>query len=54
MVSHEWLTDDHAVQHTRFANGVAVTVNFGEEEFRMPDGSLLGTLSHRVLGLPSK
>ena len=29
MLSHEWLTADHAVQRTRFANGVAVTVNFG-------------------------
>ena len=30
MVSHRWLTDDHAVQETKFANGVEVTVNFGD------------------------
>ncbi|MFW6163861.1 MAG: glycoside hydrolase, partial [Planctomycetota bacterium] len=31
MLSHRWLTPDHAVQETRFANGVTVTVNFGDE-----------------------
>ena len=34
-----WLTADHAVQQTRFANGV--TVNLGKHEFLMPDGSRL-------------
>ena len=41
MVSHRWLTADHSVQETEFANGVVVTVNFGDSSFAMPDGSVL-------------
>ncbi len=33
MISHEFLTPDHAVQRTRFANGAECTVNFGKENF---------------------
>ncbi len=51
MTSHGWLTEDHAVQQTRFANGVAVTVNFGDEPFTMDDGTVLSPLSHRVEGV---
>jgi len=51
MLSHEWLTEDHAVQKTRFANGVTVTVNFGEVPYALPDGTKLDPLSHRVEGL---
>jgi hypothetical protein len=29
---------DRAVQQTRFANGVAITVNFGDQPFTLPDG----------------
>jgi hypothetical protein len=50
MLSHRWLTDDRAVQQTEFANGVTVTVNFGEGAFSMPDGSALGALECRVDG----
>ncbi|TWT80047.1 Carbohydrate binding domain protein [Planctomycetes bacterium CA13] len=48
MLSHEWLTEDHAVQQTRFANGETVTVNFGDTAFTMDDGTLLEPLSHVV------
>jgi hypothetical protein len=48
MLSHRWLTDDHAVQQTRFANGLTVTVNFGDRPYELPDGSTLEPLSHRV------
>jgi hypothetical protein len=41
MLSHRWLTADHTVQQTKFANGVTVTVNLGEKEFRMDDGTRL-------------
>ena len=41
MLSHAWLTPDHAVQRTTFANGVEVTVNFGEENYEMADGKKL-------------
>jgi hypothetical protein len=50
MVSHRWLTPDHAVQQTRFANGVVVTVNFGDRDYQLPDGKLLGPLSHWAQG----
>jgi hypothetical protein len=51
MLSHRWLTDDHAVQETRFADGTVVTVNFGDKPHAMPKGGPLGPLSHRVEGL---
>ncbi len=53
MLSHEWLTADHAVQQARFANGVIVTVNFGDKPHTLPDGTVLEPLSHRVEGLDS-
>ena len=51
MLSHEWLTSDHAVQRTRFANGVVVTVNFGDTPRPLPDGTRLPALGERVEGL---
>ena len=51
MLEHAWLTDDHAVQQTRFANGVTVTVNFGDKPQTLADGTKLGPLSHTVRGL---
>lgn len=48
MLSHRWLTEDHAVQQTRFANGVTVTVNFGEKPHTLADGTTLGALASRV------
>ena len=53
MLSHQWLTADHAVQQTRFANGVVVTVNFGDQPHRLPDGTVIAPLAHRVEGLES-
>jgi len=54
MLSHEWLTPDHAVQRTRFANGVEVTVNFGDAPHTLPDGTALPPLGHIVKGLPEE
>ena len=51
MLSHEWLTPDHAVQQTRFANGVVVTVNFGDTPFSLPDGTILPPLGCHMNGL---
>jgi len=51
MLSHQWLTPDHAVQQTRFAGDVTVTVNFGTTPYTMPDGHTLPPLSHHVTGL---
>ena len=51
MLSHRWLTADHAVQQTEFANGVVVTVNFGDAPYTLPDGTVLEPLSQRVVGV---
>jgi hypothetical protein len=48
MLSHRWLTADHAVQETAFADGTRVTVNFGETAYRMPDGGQLAPGKDRV------
>ena len=53
MLSHRWLTANHAVQETRFANGVVVIVNFGDRPHTLPDGTVIEPLSHRVEGLES-
>ncbi len=39
MLSHEFVTDDRAVQRTRFASGITVTVNFGEEPYAVESES---------------
>lgn len=51
MIDHAFLTDDRSVQRTRFANGVTVTVNFGDKPFTLPDGAILAPLSQRVTDL---
>ena len=51
MLSHEWLTSDHAVQRTRFANGVVVTVNFGDSPCSLPEGPPLLALDYRIEGI---
>ena len=52
MLSHAWLSADHSVQQTRFANGVVVTVNFGEQAYRMADGTLVAPMSRHITGMP--
>lgn len=51
MLSHEWLTPDHALQRTRFANGVVVTANFGDAQFKLPDGTMLAPMGIQVDGI---
>jgi hypothetical protein len=51
MTDHRFLTPDRAVQQTSFANGVVVTVNFGDKPFRLADGSELAPMSHVVTGM---
>jgi hypothetical protein len=53
MLSHCWLTGDHSVQETRFANGVSVTVNFGDQPHRLANGKVVPPLDYRVGGLPA-
>jgi hypothetical protein len=52
MLSHAWLTADHSVQQTRFADGVVVTVNFGDQAYRMAGGTMLAPMSRHVAGMP--
>ncbi len=51
MMDHRFLTADRTVQQTQFANGVVVTVNFGDKPFRLPDGSELAPMSHAITGM---
>jgi hypothetical protein len=51
MLSHRWLTADHAVQQTEFAGGVTVIVNFGARPYTLADGSQLPPLACRTAGL---
>jgi hypothetical protein len=50
MVDHRFLTRDRSVQQTRFANGVVVSVNFGSEEYRFPDGRIIKAMGFVVDG----
>ena len=44
-------TPDRDVQQTKFANGVTVTVNFGNKACRLPDGSTVEAMSRHVSGI---
>jgi hypothetical protein len=54
MTDHRILTADRLVQQSRFANGVTVTVNFGTQPFKLPNGRSLGALSADVSPLPKE
>ena len=41
MTAYRWLTPDRLVQQSAFANGLRVTVNFGDRPYIMKDGSEL-------------
>ena len=51
MTDYRWLTPDRLVQQSTFANGVRVTVNFGERPFTMRDGFTLAARGHRFEGI---
>ncbi len=38
MLSHRFVTDDHAVQETRWESGIVATVNFGDEPYEVRYG----------------
>ena len=50
MTDHRFLTPDRHVQQTRFANGMAITVNFGTAPYPLPGGGVLGAMQYRVSG----
>ncbi|KPK42307.1 MAG: hypothetical protein AMJ65_07855 [Phycisphaerae bacterium SG8_4] len=51
MTDHRFLTPDRDVQQTTFANGVTVTVNFGEKAYRLVDGVKVEAMGHHVSGM---
>jgi hypothetical protein len=51
MLDHRWLTADHTVQRTEFANGVVVTVNLGDQPCTLEGGRTLAPLAHHIDGL---
>ena len=48
MIDHRFLSEDMTVQQSVFANGVTVTVNFGEKSFTMADDFMLESLKCRI------
>jgi hypothetical protein len=38
MLSHEFLTTDHAIQRTRWKSGKEIVVNFGDAPYKLADG----------------
>ena len=51
MTDHRLLTPDRHVQQTVFANGVTVTVNFGDAPYTASDGKVIQPLDLLVSGL---
>ena len=41
MLSHEWLTADHAVQRTRWKSGKQIVVNFGDAPYKLDRGRVV-------------
>ena len=51
MTDHRFLTPDRDVQQTTFANGVKVTVNFGDKPCTLPTGQTIAAGQTQVDGL---
>jgi len=51
---HQFLTADLAVQHTRFANGVTVTVNFSDKPFKTCEQIIVPAGAFYVAGLAGR
>jgi hypothetical protein len=51
MTDHSFLTPDRDVQQTAFANGITITVNFGENPYRLPDGKEVEPMGYHITGL---
>ncbi len=48
MTEHRFLTPDRDVQETAFANGMVITVNFGDRPYRGPNGTELAAGAFRI------
>jgi len=51
MTDHRFLTVDRSVQQTKFANGISVTVNFGDKLYRLPDGKKIEPMGYNLSGM---
>jgi hypothetical protein len=51
MTDHRFLTPDRNVQQTTFANGIMITVNFGDKVHRLPDGKEVEPMGYHVSGM---
>ena len=58
MTDHRFLTPDNPedssqrdVQQTTFANGITITVNFGDKSYRLPDGTKVEPMGYHVSGM---
>lgn len=49
MTDHQVLTTDRTVQRTCFANGVRVTVNFGDKPFTTKEGDVIAPLDLKIV-----
>jgi len=48
MRSHEFLTEDHAVQRTTWSSGAEAVVNLGEKDHTLPDGRVVKAMGYLV------
>jgi hypothetical protein len=51
MVNHRFLTENRDVQQTEFANGIIITVNFGDEPYQFNDAITIDPMDSYVEGL---
>ena len=52
MVDHRWLTEDRAVQETRFSSGLGVIVNFGDEPYVTAEGKTVKPRNYLITSPP--
>jgi hypothetical protein len=48
MTGHQFVTADRSVQQTQFANGVRITVNFGESPYSLPEGTAVPPMGYHI------
>ncbi|MHC4173850.1 MAG: glycoside hydrolase [Planctomycetota bacterium] len=51
MTDHSFLTPDRDVQQTTFSNGTTITVNFGDNPYRLPDGKEVEPMGYHITSL---
>jgi hypothetical protein len=54
MLGHDFLTDDHSVQRTRWQGGEEIVVNFGDKPYKLTDGRTVAPMGFDVKSDPAK